>query len=183
MKITKFIFSAAVLITAASFTFGQKVPTFGRYSTKVETVKNIKVNFASHKNARMYRTNLRNAAKEGVNFAGHFVLTGWGCGTNCSVLAIIDARNGKVFFPKELEGVGSGFCELPEGPVTTDAPAENEYWAQTYFKNDSRLLVIQGFKAGDLNNSRSKCGNYYWEWTGTALRQVGFKPGKRTDAP
>ena len=93
MKITKFIFSAAVLITAASFTFGQKVPTFGRYNTRVETIKNIKVNLASHKNARMFRTNLRNAAKEGVNFAGHFVLVGWGCGTNCSVLAIIDARS------------------------------------------------------------------------------------------
>ena len=98
-------------------------------------------------------------------------------------LAIIEARNGRAFFPKELEGVGTGFCELPEGAVTSDAPAENEYIAGAFFKNNSRLLVLQGFSGGELEKTGSKCGNYYWEWTGSTLRRVAFKAGKSTMTP
>jgi hypothetical protein len=31
--------------------------------------------------ARLYRTNIRNAAKEGPNFAGHCTIAEWGCGS------------------------------------------------------------------------------------------------------
>src|SRR6476620_8648893 len=88
------------------------VPTFGQYAVPVAKVRNINVNLKSNKYARNYRTNLRNAAKEGVNFAGHFVVVNWGCGTNCSETAIIDGRSGKVFFPDILQGATFGFSEL-----------------------------------------------------------------------
>lgn len=40
-----------------------------------------------------------------------------GCGTGCSVTAIIDARNGKAFFPRVLDGWTSivGDYEIPNG--------------------------------------------------------------------
>ena len=47
--------------------------------------------------ARMYRTRLKEAAKRKPNFAGHFIVTTWGCGTECIAGAIIDARTGHVF--------------------------------------------------------------------------------------
>jgi hypothetical protein len=171
-KLVKYIALAVLVLASSAAVHAQKTPTFAAYSAKVEKIKTINVNLASNKDARRFRTNLRNAAKEGVNFAGHFILTGWGCGTNCEQMAII-----------ELAGVGVGFCDGPEGAVAKDAPAENEYLAATYFKKDSRLLVFQGFKGGDLNKPKSGCGNYYWEWTGNSLKQVSFKRGKRTDTP
>jgi hypothetical protein len=47
--------------------------------------------------ARMYRTRLREAARERPNFAGHFIVATWGCGTECVEGVIIDARTGRVF--------------------------------------------------------------------------------------
>ena len=56
------------------------------------------VNLASHKDARMFRTRLREAAPTGPNFAGHMTVVTWGCGTSCQTVALIDARNGRVYF-------------------------------------------------------------------------------------
>ena len=98
MKI-KIVLLVALFLAFSSDGFAQSTPTLTQYAVKVENIKNVRVNLKSHKNANMFRTNLRNAAKEGVNFAGHYILTTWGCGTNCTQSAIIDARNGRVFFP------------------------------------------------------------------------------------
>lgn len=44
-----------------------------------------------------FRTRLRGAAQQKPNFAGHYILTAWGCGAECLMGAVIDARTGKVF--------------------------------------------------------------------------------------
>ena len=171
MKI-RFLPLAALILALSSVGFAQSTtPTFTQYAAKVENIKPVKVNLKSHKNANMFRTNLRNAAKEGVNFAGHYILTTWGCGTNCSQSAIIDARNGKVFFPRILEGTGFGFCELPDDTEPL------------VYQANSRLLVLSGFKGGELESANGRCGVYYLEWTGANFRQVKFVEKKRTDTP
>jgi hypothetical protein len=169
---TKIVLPTALFLTFSSIGFAQSTtPTFTQYAARVEKIRNVRVNLKSHKNANTYRTNLRNAAKQGVNFAGHYILTTWGCGTNCSVSAIIDARNGEVFFPDQLEGSGFGFCELPDDtePIV--------------YRADSRLLVLSGFKGGDLNLRAGRCGIYYLEWTGTNFKQVKFVEKKRIETP
>jgi hypothetical protein len=171
MKI-KIVLLAAILLAFGSTVFAQSTaPTFTQYAAKVEKRRNVKVNLRSHKHANTFRTNLRNAAKEGVNFAGHYILTTWGCGTNCSQTAIIDARNGRVFFPDQLAGAGFGFCEFPDDtePIVYQA--------------DSRLLVLNGFKGGDLSVDNAPCGIYYLEWTGRNFKQVQFVQKKRVDTP
>ncbi|HWT00998.1 MAG TPA: hypothetical protein VN256_12190 [Pyrinomonadaceae bacterium] len=171
MKI-KIALLAALLLACGSIGFAQSpTPTPTEYAVKVEKIKNVRVNLKSHRDANRFRTNLRNAAKEGVNFAGHYILTTWGCGTNCTQSAIIDARNGRVYFPGQLEGAGFGFCELPDDaePVAYQA--------------DSRLLVLSGFKGGDLSRDNAPCGIYYLEWTGRNFRQVRFVEKKRREAP
>src|SRR5215207_9403419 len=91
---------AALVLALGSVGYAQSTePAFTRYAAKVIKPRNVRVNLRSHKNANRFRTNLRSAAKGGVNFAGHYILTTWGCGTNCSQSAIIDARTGRVFFP------------------------------------------------------------------------------------
>ncbi|MDQ3818749.1 MAG: hypothetical protein M3362_13865 [Acidobacteriota bacterium] len=170
MKI-KILLLAGALSAFSSVGLGQSVPTFNQYSVKAEKVRNVQVNLRSHKDARLFRTNLRRAAKKGVNFAGHYILTGWGCGTNCADYAIIDARSGRVFFPRELAGAGFGFCDLPDDaePIV--------------FRPDSRLVILSGFKGGDLEKDNSPCGVYYLEWTGTKLREIKFLQKKRREMP
>jgi hypothetical protein len=165
-KIMSAIFALFLLATYAS---AQKTPSFAAYKVKVGSKVSKQPNLATNKNARMYRTNLRNAAKDGVNFAGHFVLATWGCGTSCMESGIIDARTGKVFFPEVLQGVGAGFCDLPDETETLD------------YKPDSRLLILSGFKGGAQNDANPGCGIYYLEWTGTNFRQVGYVAKKATN--
>lgn len=183
MKIN-FLCLIAVILSLGSFGFAQsKTPTFRQYAVKAETVKNVKVNLKSHKNANTYRTNLRGAAKEKVNFAGHYILTTWGCGTNCTQSAIIDASTGAVFFPAELEGTVQGFCDLPENANPADAPEMGDEYAPVLYKADSRLLVLNGFSGGDFNNQNLRCGTYYLEWTGKNFKRINFVAGKRTETP
>ena len=153
------VLALAIVLAFSSIGFAQSsTPTFTQYAVKVERIKNVTVNLKSHKNARMFRTNLRNAAT-------------WGCGTNCSQSAIIDARNGRVFFPDQLEGAGFGFCDLPDDtePIV--------------HKANSRLLILSGFKGGDLDRENGRCGIYYLEWAGTSFRVVNFIEKKRLDTP
>lgn len=179
----KFLTILLGIIALSISASAQRKPTFAAYSSRVEKIRNIKVDLRS-KDARMYRTNLRNAAKTGVNFAGHFVLTGWGCGTNCSVWAVIDARSGHVYFPNEFAGVGFGFCDLPDHAMPADAPnLADDSSGPLFYKKDSRLVVLTGYTGGGLDNQKAKCGVYYFEWTGASLRQLRLIPGKRTETP
>jgi len=54
------------------------------------------IDLKSHPEAYKYRTHLKNETKKGVNFAGHYIITSHGCGTNCYVYWIINAKTGKV---------------------------------------------------------------------------------------
>jgi hypothetical protein len=47
---------------------------------------------------KMFRTRLREASREKPNFAGHYILTAWGCGTSCLMGAVIDAKTGRVYW-------------------------------------------------------------------------------------
>ena len=171
MKIRFGLLTALIVVFSSVGLTQSNTPTFTQYAAKVLGAKNVKVNLRSHKDANMFRTNLRNAAKTGVNFAGHYILTTWGCGTNCSQSAIIDARNGKVFFPDQLAGSGFGFCDFSDDTEPM------------VFKANSRLLVLNGFKGGDLSLDNAPCGIYYLEWTGRNFRQVKFEKKQRSDIP
>jgi hypothetical protein len=76
-------------------------PPFEEYSV-VDSFKGrpAPVDLSSDPKARRYRTMLREGAAEGPNFAGHYTVVTWGCGTECQVHSIVDARTGRVYmFP------------------------------------------------------------------------------------
>ncbi|MDY0388015.1 MAG: hypothetical protein RBT65_12985 [Methanolobus sp.] len=54
------------------------------------------VNFESNPDAKLFRTNITNQVAEGANFAGHYAVATWGCGTNCIGYAIVDVITGDV---------------------------------------------------------------------------------------
>lgn len=165
----KIIILIGCLLIFTVGTLAQETPTFGEHAVKVEKIKSPTVNLASNKRARTFRTNLKNASKEKINFAGHYILTNWGCGTNCSMSGIIDARNGNVYFPRELEGYGYALQEW-EG---TDEPLE--------FKASSKLLILRGYTGGELNKDKPSGGIHYFIWNGSTLKRIKFIP--KNDTP
>lgn len=147
----------------------ERSPRFEQYRVAVRRGRVTPLNLRSHPLARLYRTLMRQQQREeGVNFAGSYTLASVGCGTGCSITAIIDARNGAAHFPKELNGWTGivGDYEPPEGV---------EPWE---YHADSRLLRATGRpNIGDPREERyGPSGIYFYTWDGARLRQVGFKP-------
>ena len=103
----------------------------------------------------MYRTVIRNGAKEGPNFAGHYTIVVWGCGLNCRQLAIVDARSGEVFFPSNLLQINFLFEDTAEF---------------LQFRKNSRLLIVVGSMVGTNDDWRT--GKYYYEWKNQRLLLV-----------
>ncbi len=140
-------------------------PRFESYPARVYRGRVAPVNLRSSKGAGTFRTRLREGSKAGVNFAGHFSLVGWGCGTGCMSVAVINAKTGAVYFPKELYAFGVWLFS-DDGEVLT-------------FKPDSRLLILSGFPYSETERDEPKAGLYYYEWTGARLRLVKFVEKQR----
>ncbi|HEV7890632.1 MAG TPA: hypothetical protein VGP08_08335 [Pyrinomonadaceae bacterium] len=147
----------------------QKTPRFRNYKVVVRRGRVTPLDLRSHKLARLYRTLLREQQRdEGVNFAGRYTLASVGCGTGCSITAIIDARTGRAHFPVELNGWTGivGDYDPPEG---------KEPWE---YRAGSKLLRATGRPSvGDPRDERhGPSGIYYYAWDGARLRRVGFEP-------
>lgn len=112
---------------------------------------------------RLYRTVIREQARRGPNFAGHYTIISIGCGSASTCLAIADAITGEVFFPANLKGVGDLLVMIPRGPDDYD---------RLNFRRDSRLLVVRGAPDSDLE----RVGLSYFEWRDARLNLVRYIP-------
>lgn len=146
------------LAAAADVALPAAPTDFSRYAVKVDAIKVQEPKLSGK--AASFKTKLREALQEaattGPNFAGHFVVAEWGCGSSCIQGAVIDTDTGQVHFPPQLQGSTTGRGEL-------DSEAGTQY------KADSRLLLVRGFPADS-----DRYGVWAYEWTGTALRPQGF---------
>ena len=139
-----------------------RAPSFSHYPVAVEKARVRAIDFKKNPDARSFRTRLTEGLKAGVNFAGHYTLVGWGCGTGCISGAVIDARNGHVIWPEQFNAIGVWY-------------GGDEYAAEPIaYKKNSRLLVISG-SPGVANGAAEKPqGLYYYEWKNDRLRLVKF---------
>ena len=88
------------------------LPTFDEfYVNQTNAVLN-SVNLSSHPDAPNFKTRLEYKLNEAANFAGHYILTSWGCGTMCQMNAVIDVLSGEVFFPADFTS-SYGSCFKP----------------------------------------------------------------------
>jgi len=110
--------------------------------------------------ARSFRTELREQAASGPDFAGHYKIASWGCGASCVQFAIIDSLTGDVYFPSFSVAVGVGSTKDYE-----HIPQPLQY------KPDSKLLMV----TGNLNESE-KGGVYYYKWDNNRLMLVKQTP-------
>jgi hypothetical protein len=164
---------AQCLGTGAVFKTG---PKFSDYAVgREKAVRPAPVVLASRE-ARQFRSMLREAAKAGPNFAGHYTIAGWGCGTSCLDWGIVDALTGKVTFDAKLR-----VLETPSGDWTNYGALTKSFAAsgantQSFdlllFRRDSALLVM----LGEPGEDETRDGVRYLHWTGIRFEQVKFVP-------
>jgi hypothetical protein len=115
------------------------------------------IKLGSDPQVRQFRTQLRKQAAQGPNFAGHYRISVWGCGSSCQQFAIIDCKTGRVYFPPQL-------------PYVTyvhwngDDPG-------LQFRIDSRLLILNGSPQEEETN-----GSFYYLWTTNQLQLICSLP-------
>jgi len=120
---------------------------------------------------RMFRTNLENAAKEPPNFAGHYRITYWGCGSLCSAGAMIDLQSGDVFPLPLARPDGTGW----EKWITCAATFEG---ADDEFHIDSRLMIMRCGLNYSERMRKNVPDTYYFLLEGDRFRQLFHVQGK-----
>jgi len=118
------------------------------------------------KRARWYRTALREGAKEGPNFAGHYTIVTWGAGLGVFSLAVVDAKTGEIYFPpfKEVGNSTYGLPYIDKG--------NNPAW-----RVNSKLFAFVGIP--DANNKGM--GLYVYSFNQGRFRLVYFVKDKEED--
>ena len=114
--------------------------------------------------AHLYRTVIREEAKSGPNFAGHYTLVPIGCGAATSCLAIVDAITGAVYFPTNLRSATALLMDTGKDDVQ-----------RLNYKLESRLLIV----AGEPKEDEERAGLSYYLWGGGKLTLVRFLPAAK----
>lgn len=134
----------------------------------------------------LFRTKVREAARKGPNFAGHYTIATWGCGSDCEAFAVVDAISGQLYYPVPFDAL--------------DCPPSGKVGGGTYgglgFRLDSSLLIadgcpLYGRRKGPIDE---RCGARYYNWTDHEfhlLRTIaeplaelsGSTPGERPSKP
>ena len=97
---------------------------------------------------REFRTVLRRGAEKGPNFAGHYTVIEWGCGSNCVSFAVVDSLNGRIY--------------------DTGMPTVNdEYPCGLLYTLQSKLFVVE--KSRDIG---SDCKAYLYIWDDSRFQPV-----------
>ena len=125
---------------------------------------------------RRYRTRIQNGLKKGSdvwigtsknpsravgpNFAGKYFVIRWGCGSQCVMMATVDAKTGTIYEPP-LANKGS-----------LNVPLDNLSDMEVDFRSNSSLLVLRN--ACRNFKDRNSCGVYYFDWKNNSFALVKF---------
>lgn len=150
-------------LTITATAQGGAAPQYGDYGEPVFKGRAAALKLTTPQ-AKNYRTRLREGARRALNFAGHYKLHTWSCGTGCLQTAFIDAKTGEVFFPEELNGFILCFFDTESHDLEDSLQ----------FQKGSRLIVMSGYPYSERGKDEPKKGLYYYEWTGTELKLIKF---------
>jgi hypothetical protein len=126
----------------------------------------------TNRSERMFRTQLTNAAKEPPNFAGHYRITYWGCGSNCAAGAMIDLQTGDVFPAPLAKSNGRGWERWIECAACFEG-------ANDEFHLDSRLMIVRCGLNYSERLQKNITDTYYFLWEENRFRQLLHVPGKQ----
>lgn len=98
--------------------------------------------------SRIYHSVITDAARGPVDFAGHYILAQWGCGSACLIAAAVDTKTGRV-------------TSLPF--TVSDWPPD--VTAPLTYRANSCMLIVEGSR-----NESDEHGTYYYDFDGEAFR-------------
>lgn len=107
---------------------------------------------------KQFELRLVKEAKKGPNFAGHYTVVTWSCGSPCSTMAIVDVQTGATFDLPFVGVLGWGSCQ--GGP---------DYGGDLLsYRIDSSLLIITGslevLDPKDRMAHEGPCRRFYYQW-------------------
>ncbi|MDC8771717.1 hypothetical protein [Roseateles albus] len=178
---------SALLLLACAFAFGatdedgyneytirpvdipSDAPMFEKFPAEVFAGSNAAPILHGDPKTRMFRSRLARWAKERPNFAGHYILATWGCGTECTQISIIDALTGRIYHPP---GVSTNVAVNVHESLLEGG---GDLWhaaGAIKFKPDSRLLILIGMPEERVENR----GVSYYVLENNKLRRIRFVP-------
>jgi len=104
------------------------------------------------------------AIQKKPNFAGHYAIVQYGCGTNCA--GLVDLESGAVLDNPPYTTIESNFDSK-----------EGVSYKGIRFRTRSRLLVASGCFDWDNPDGSGKCGTKYFEFKNGRFLLLRFTPG------
>ncbi len=114
--------------------------------------------------AHLFRTVIREGARLGPNFAGHFTIIRIGCGAGTVCLAIADALTGKVYFPRQVRSATNLLIDTGKDDID-----------RLNFHRESKLLIV----VGSVNERSKSYGMSYYRWDSGQLHLLHFVPAAK----
>jgi hypothetical protein len=97
--------------------------------------------------------------RPGPNFAGHYFIITWGCGSPCLMAAIVDAKTGRVF-PLPFHGPGGSYFQVSWALLSIPS---------LDYRLNSRLLIAEMCEStkvvhigGQVSYESQRCGPHYF---------------------
>jgi hypothetical protein len=133
----------------------QQQVSFGDYSVPVQFHGKPAEPLHNTSNSKAFRTKIRQAVTKGPNFADHYILALWGCGTGCVMFSIVDAMDGRVY----------------DSPFTISWVDEADEGVR-YARNSRAIHIV-----GSLNEGNNSADRWY-VWDGRELKLQFEKPAQ-----
>lgn len=141
------VFSLFMVNIASAAVAGTSLPVFADHPvTERFAGTPVQPDLESAPNAKQFATRIREGAKKSPNFAGHYTIIEWGCGSECQRSVIVDAKTGAIYFPNFTSSWGLLYrldsSLLIVNPVPPEAVADDRVPA----------WLVTGFYAWDGKN-------------------------------
>jgi hypothetical protein len=118
----------------------RSAPRFEQYPVETSSpFPPAKLDLQSNPIAKRYRTVIREEMTHGPNFAGHYRVVFWGCGTSCSQFAVVNLKTGHIITLKGIYSVAYVDFNTDDFLPQTDSEGYG-----FRFKKKSNLLVLVG---------------------------------------
>jgi hypothetical protein len=121
---------------------------FNDFTVSIDSGKHSPINWKSNPSTRRFRTSIKDGVKRGVNFAGHYCIVEWGCGTQCQSWIIVDLLTGNIY-----DGIST--CRGQD------------------YRSDSRLIILDPPDGKNGEYSDNFCMEpVVYEWKGNKLHRL-----------
>jgi len=133
---------------------------------------------------RTYRTRIRDGVAKGIgvlrngseqpgpNFAGHYIVVQWPCGSPCEMMAIVDAKTGHIFFPPLSEKQPADqrlMLPVLILPFRDEPKHAMPIHSEIAFRLNSRLMIVKA--CPDPAQSWDNY-TYHFAWQDNAWHQI-----------